>query len=186
VRGIRSLVLNELRKRHSRYEHLLNNGHGALMYLKAAREAAAMVVMAFIVSPEVFVGVLLNKTTRKKPVFSGVGQVTITAEQLSQILAEARDRQSPMSAESPKIAESLLYLFLPTSDCEVIAGDLAEEYSLRLRECRPAKAKRWYWRQVFKSICTQIWVALKRLTELVAATEALEKIWHMTRGLWGG
>lgn len=52
----------------------------------------------------------------------------------------------------PALAQALVAAAAPSGDCEIVAGDLHEEY-LRILHSRGAKdARRWYWSQALLSI----------------------------------
>lgn len=60
--------------------------------------------------------------------------------------------QRENSIEPPRLAAWLLSLFLVTDDLESILGDLQEEFSSICAKAGRTFARRWYWRQVLKSI----------------------------------
>ncbi len=79
-----------------------------------------------------------------------------------------------MSLQSPpQLGDWFLATLLPKSDREVMAGDLAEEYSIRIREASHASAVRWYWGQVFRSTSFTLWVAVIRGRWVATAGVAL-------------
>ena len=74
----------------------------------------------------------------------------------------------------PRFGDWLLNALLPKSDREVMAGDLAEEYSIRVREAAShASAARWYWGQVCRSTSFTLYVALARGRWIATAGVAL-------------
>lgn len=54
--------------------------------------------------------------------------------------------------EPPRAAAWLLGLFADGEEKELILGDLAEEYLQRAAQVDRTSARRWYWRQTFKSL----------------------------------
>lgn len=56
-----------------------------------------------------------------------------------------------MNSSIPAVAQWVLLVSAPASDRDYILGDLAEEFSLRLRDEGLSRAKRWYWAQALRS-----------------------------------
>ena len=52
----------------------------------------------------------------------------------------------------PSLAERLIGWSLPVDDREAVLGDLAEEFATRAAGHGPARARRWYWWQVRRSV----------------------------------
>ena len=52
----------------------------------------------------------------------------------------------------PFLARALVAATAPPADFESVAGDLQEEYALRVRSAGRAGADRWYWSQALRSI----------------------------------
>jgi hypothetical protein len=57
---------------------------------------------------------------------------------------------------STRVATTLLALFIPHQDVEVLIGDLEEERTFG------ASASRWYWSQVLRSIPEAVWLTILR------------------------
>jgi len=60
------------------------------------------------------------------------------------------------------IGDLVLKLFAPRRDREMIAGDLAEEYSLLVSSAGPRAASRWYFNQVLRSAGPLLWANIRR------------------------
>jgi len=98
----------------------------------------------------------------------------------------------------PALAQALVAAAAPTSDYEIVAGDLHEEY-LRIMHLRGAKAaNRWYWAQTLLSIPSllsysrsnrsalrRISVALISLAVLLAMLVVITAIGMAFRNLFG-
>jgi hypothetical protein len=56
------------------------------------------------------------------------------------------------SVHPPAIAARLLRLFTSNQQSELILGDLLEEFSGLASKAGPAFARRWFWRQILKTI----------------------------------
>ena len=54
--------------------------------------------------------------------------------------------------QPPRVATWLVNLFTPVHESESIAGDLQEEFSHLALESGASPARRWYWRQTFKTV----------------------------------
>lgn len=74
----------------------------------------------------------------------------------------ARGPGPSASPDPPRIALTLLSLFLPKAEREHVLGDMIEEYTVRWRG-GPGSAKRWFWRQ---STIFFAFFAFDRLREL--------------------
>jgi hypothetical protein len=61
----------------------------------------------------------------------------------------------------PRIASSLLDLFTPYDQAESIPGDVYEEFCVVAQAHGPKSARRWYWRQTWKSIAYLIVASLR-------------------------
>ncbi len=83
-----------------------------------------------------------------------------------------------LSRYPPKSAKYLIYLFLPATDRENIAGDLAEEYqTIILPEFGLRRARFWYWKQVICSIWPLIGIRLRRILTIGAIAKAAHEIY---------
>lgn len=54
--------------------------------------------------------------------------------------------------QPPRFATSLVSLFIPAEEAESVLGDLFEEYSQLRSESGAMSARRWYWRQIVKTV----------------------------------
>jgi len=52
----------------------------------------------------------------------------------------------------PRLALSLLKMSIPTDQHDAVVGDLLEEFSDRARGSELMTARRWFWRQTWKTI----------------------------------
>lgn len=59
---------------------------------------------------------------------------------------------NPKSYQPPPAAAWLLSLFADGEECDHLLGDLSEEYFERASQAGRASARRWYWRQIIKSL----------------------------------
>src|SRR5215510_7277610 len=62
----------------------------------------------------------------------------------------------------PRIAAMLLDLFLPEPQRETLQGDLVEEYNLIITNLGRGQARRWYRRQVTRSVAPILRANLRR------------------------
>ncbi|MDQ6931496.1 MAG: hypothetical protein M3126_12605 [Candidatus Eremiobacteraeota bacterium] len=72
----------------------------------------------------------------------------------------------------PPLLPSILLNAAQPSDYEVIAGDLYEEYIVRLHSGGRAKADRWYWSQVIRSMPSLLSYSRSRSTPAGIVTTA--------------
>jgi len=79
---------------------------------------------------------------------------------------------TPSSLQPPRLASWLLDLFTPYEQAESIPGDLHEEFTALASEHGYFSARRWYWRQSFKSIA-HLFVAAFRTSLLSVAGSVL-------------
>lgn len=87
-------------------------------------------------------------------------------------------------AEPSRLAEKLLYLFLPKEQREHVPGDLEEEFTtIILPKFGPRFARFWYWWQVIRSI---IFVSrfVRLLTYAGGATGIVKSV-EMLLSRWG-
>ena len=57
--------------------------------------------------------------------------------------------------QAPRLALWILRVRLPAEDREFAIGDLEEEFLDRVERDGRARARRWYWRQAFRSLITR-------------------------------
>jgi hypothetical protein len=61
-----------------------------------------------------------------------------------------------------RLADWVLACAVAPADREAAVGDLAEEYTIRLRRGSPVRAACWYWSQVLRSVPWFLWTPVRR------------------------
>jgi hypothetical protein len=83
-----------------------------------------------------------------------------------------------LPVEPPRSAEFLLFVFLDPSDRDAVIGDLTEEYESELvPRFGLARARAWYWVQVFRSLMPLARTRLKRFCKLAVVAELVHRAW---------
>lgn len=62
----------------------------------------------------------------------------------------------------PRFAALLLVLILPEREKETLRGDLVEEYNLVVASLGERRARRWYWKQMARSVAPLLWASFRR------------------------
>lgn len=79
---------------------------------------------------------------------------------------------SPNPAVPPRAAAGIIRLFATAEACNLILGDLAEEFSSVALESGGASARRWYWRQTLRTL-PHLLVGALRAAPLLTAVAAI-------------
>ena len=66
-----------------------------------------------------------------------------------------------MTSTPPRAAIWLIELFVPVPGAEHVLGDLEEEFAGRLTRSGHQGARRWYWREAFRTTVHLIWGAMR-------------------------
>jgi hypothetical protein len=74
---------------------------------------------------------------------------------------------------TPRLGAWLLGLFFTREESNCIVGDLSEEYFQHAAQTGRSAARRWYWRQIFKSLPHLIGAAFRTSPWKIAAAAAL-------------
>ena len=62
------------------------------------------------------------------------------------------------------------WVFRPPSQCEAISGDLLEEFTMAVSTSDSGGARRWYWRQIIKTIAHLMSAEFRTSPWAIAAT----------------
>jgi len=76
----------------------------------------------------------------------------------------------PSLVQPPRLAVWLVNLFTPYEQSELILGDLLEEFSDLASKSGDALARRWYWRQIVKTVAHPIATGFLVVPWLIACT----------------
>jgi putative ABC transport system permease protein len=82
--------------------------------------------------------------------------------------------RNPRSPQPPRLARAILRVLLPPALADPLEGDLEEGFQRRAAEA-PARARRWYWRQVLGMPVLALRWRARRLQE-VAATSRVPRV----------